>query len=221
MTIENKIKLAIVDDHEIFRSGLIMHLSKFEELEIIVNVEKGNELLAELKNHQIDIILLDLSLPDISGIEIIKFIRSSNLKVKILALTGHEQSSYVFNALDAKVDGYLLKTAKASEILIAIKIVIANGNYFSDIVKNIIATDVIRKHNNDYNNTNLTVTFSGIEKKVLKLIRDGKTSEAIAKELFKSKRTIDEYRSQLMKKTKTHNSTELMFYCIANKIFET
>ncbi|MDQ3142575.1 MAG: response regulator transcription factor [Bacteroidota bacterium] len=220
MTQSNKIKIAIVDDHEIFRAGLKSHLSIYKDLDIVINAENANDLLASLDNQPVDVILLDISLPDINGIEIAKIIREKDQNIKILMLTGHDQSSYVFNSLDAKANGYLIKTSKASEIYNAIKTVIIEGSYFNEFVKNIIASDVIRKHQNEFKENNNVPTFSGIEMKVLGFIRDGKTSEAIGKKLFKSKRTIDEYRSQLMKKTNTHNSTELMYYCIANKIFD-
>ena len=220
MTPATKIKIAIIDDHEIFRSGLIGHLSIYKDLDIVIDAENGHEFLNALENHKVDVILLDISLPDIDGIEIAKIIREKNKNIKILMLTGHYDSSYVSNCLDAKVDGYLIKTSKASEIYYAITTVLNNESYFPELVKNIIATDVIRKHQIEFKADSNSPTFSGIELKVLKLIRDGKTSESIGKELNKSKTTIDEYRSKMMKKTSTQNSTELMYYCIANKIFE-
>ncbi|MBK6545726.1 MAG: response regulator transcription factor [Saprospiraceae bacterium] len=216
----NKIKIAIVDDHELFRTGLLTHLSIYDDLDIVINVEKGNELLNALENQLIDLILMDISLPDINGIDITKILKEKNNNIKIIMLTGHELPSYVTNSIEARADGYLVKSSKASEIHNAILAVINGGSYYNEQVRNIIASDVIRKHQIERTGNNNLPTFSETEMELLELIRDGRTSEEIGKKIHKSKRTIDEYRSKLMKKTNTHNSYELIYYCIANKIFD-
>lgn len=215
----NKIKIAVVDDHELFRTGLLTHLSIYNDLDIVINVENGNELLNAIENQPIDLILMDISLPDITGIDITKALKERNNNIKIIMLTGHELPSYVTNSIEAKADGYLIKTSKASEIHNAILTVVNGAKYFNEQVKNILASDVIKKHQIDLTGNNLP-TFSKTEMELLEFIRDGKTSEEIGKIIHKSKRTVDEYRSKLMKKTNTHNAYELIYFCIANKIFD-
>ncbi len=216
----NKIKIAVVDDHELFRTGLLSHLSIYDDLDIVINVENGNELLNALETQTVDLVLMDISLPDINGIDVTKILKEKNNSIKIIMLTGHELPSYVTNSIEAKANGYLVKSSKASEIHKAIVTVINGDNYYNEQVKNIIASDVIRKHNIELNRNNHLPTFSEMEIELLELIRDGSTSLEISKKLFKSKRTIDEYRSILMKKTNTNNSYELIYYCITNKIFD-
>ncbi len=216
----SKISIAIVDDHELFRTGLLTHLSIYDDLDIVINVEKGNELLSILENHTIDLILMDISLPDINGINITKILKERNKNIKIIMLTGHELPSYVTNSIEAKVDGYLLKSSKASEIHSAILTVISGESYYSEQVKNIIASDVIRKHQIEFSGHNNLPSFSQTELELLEFIKVGKTSEEIGKIIHKSKRTVDEYRAKLMKKTNTHNAFELIYYCIANNIFD-
>ncbi|MBL0238037.1 MAG: response regulator transcription factor [Saprospiraceae bacterium] len=216
----NKIKIAVVDDHELFRTGLLSHLSIYDDLDIVINVENGNELLNALETQTVDLVLMDISLPDINGIDVTKILKEKNNSIKIIMLTGHELPSYVTNSIEAKANGYLVKSSKASEIHKAIVTVINGDNYYNEQVKNIIASDVIRKHNIELNRNNHLPTFSEMEIELLKLIRAGSTSLEISKKLFKSKRTIDEYRSILMKKTNTNNSYELIYYCITNKIFD-
>ena len=216
----NKIKIAVVDDHELFRTGLLTHLSNYDDLEIVINVENGNELLNALEHQKVDLILMDISLPDINGIDVTKILKEKNNSIKIIMLTGHELPSYVTNSIEAKANGYLVKSSKASEIHKAIVTVINGDNYYNEQVKNIIASDVIRKHNIELNRNNHLPTFTEMEIELLELIRDGSTSLEISKRFFKSKRTIDEYRSNLMKKTNTNNSYELIYYCITNKIFD-
>ncbi|MFN8279043.1 MAG: response regulator transcription factor [Saprospiraceae bacterium] len=220
MSSSSKIKIAIVDDHELFRTGLLTHLSIYDDLDIVINVEKGNELLKILENQSIDLILMDISLPDINGINITKILKERNNNIKIIMLTGHELPSYVTNSIEAKANGYLLKSSKASEIHTAILAVINGESYYSDQVKNIIASDVIRKHQIEFSGNINLPSFSQTEMELLEFIKVGKTSEEIGKIIHKSKRTVDEYRAKLMKKTNTHNAYELIYYCIANKIFD-
>jgi len=215
-----KVKIAVVDDHELFRTGLTTHLGIYNDLEIVISAENGNELLDALKSQSVDVILMDISLPDINGIDITKSLKERNENTKIIMLTGHELPSYVTNSLEAKADGYLLKSSKASEIHNAILTVMHGESYYNEHVKNIIASDVIRKHQNEFSGNSNLPSFSKSEIELLEHIRDGKTSEEIGKLIHRSKRTIDEYRSKLMKKTNTHNSFELIYYCIANKIFD-
>jgi DNA-binding NarL/FixJ family response regulator len=216
----NKIKIAVVDDHELFRTGLLTHLSIYNDLDIVISVENGNDLLNALENQPIDLILMDIKLPNINGIDITKSLKEKNINLKIIMLTGYDLPSYVTNSMEVKANGYLLKSSKASEIYNAIITVVNGGSYYNEQVKNIIASDVIRRHQIEFfGNSNLP-TFSKSEMELLEFIRDGKTSEEIGKIIHKSKRTIDEYRSKLMKKTNTHNSFELIYYCVANKIFE-
>jgi len=219
-TKSNKIKVGVVDDHELFRTGLITHLSIYNELDIVINVENGNDLLYAMNNQPVDLILMDINLPNKNGIDITKTLKESNHDIKIIMLTGHELPSYVTNSIDAKANGYLLKSSKASEIHQAILTVINGENYYSEQVKYIIASDVIRKHQIEVFGNNNLPSFSQTEMELLEFIRDGKTSEEIGKIIHKSKRSVDEYRSKLMKKTNTNNAYELIYYCIANKIFD-
>ena len=220
MHVANKIKIAVIDDHELFRTGLLTHLSIYNDLEVVINVENANQLLQALDKQAVDLILMDINLPDINGIDVTKVLKEKNANLKIIMLTGHELPSYVTNSMEARADGYLLKSSKASEINKAILTVINGGSYFNEQVKNIIASDVIRKHQLEYSGNNNLPAFSKTEMELLEYIKDGKTSEEIGKIIHKSKRTIDEYRSKLMKKTNTHNSYELLYYCIVNKIFD-
>ena len=195
-------------------------MSIYQDLEIVINVENANQLLNAIDNQEVDLILMDINLPDINGIEVTKVLKEKNANLKIIMLTGHELPSYVTNSMEARADGYLLKSSKASEIYKAILTVINGGSYYNEQVKNIIASDVIRKHKLEYSGNNNLPAFSKTEMELLEFIRDGKTSEEIGKIIHKSKRTVDEYRSKLMKKTNTHNSYELLYYCIVNKIFD-
>ena len=123
-TKSNKIKVGVVDDHELFRTGLITHLSIFDTLDIVINVENGNDLINAMKNQPVDVILMDINLPNKNGIDVTKTLKESNNEIKIIMLTGHELPSYVTNSIEAKANGYLLKSSKASEIHTAILSVI-------------------------------------------------------------------------------------------------
>lgn len=194
------IRIAIADDHKILRNGLISSLSKFSDLRIDIEANNGEELLTKMRKHQVDVVLLDIKMPKIDGIEVVKHIRYNDEKLIIIILTMHDEDSYIIKLINAKANAYLVKNSDPEEIRMAIYSCISNGYYYNDLVKEVLARNVARRNNYLTSSSNARHLFDDRELEVLQLICKEKTSAEIGKTIFLSTRTIDGIRAKLMEK---------------------
>jgi two-component system, NarL family, response regulator DegU len=216
----NKIKVAITDDHEVVRTGLIGILKQYEDIEIVLEANNGQELIEKLKSKPVDVIILDIKMPILDGLQTLKIIRESDPSVRIIMLTVHETKSFILESVEGKANGYLNKKAKAEEIYIAIKKSLSEGFYYSEFACDILFKNIIIKNNIIPFKTEPSDEFDEKQWKVLKLLYDGKTSKEISKELFLSKSLVDKVRSSLLKVTNTNSTSDLIKWSYENKIFE-
>lgn len=216
----SKIKVAIVDDQEIVRTGFIGLLAPYDDIQVMLEAGNGQDLIDKLPSNPVDVIIMDIKMPILDGIETLKIIRQNNKIVRIIMLSIHEEKSYVLKSVEAKANGYLSKTAKASEIYLAIKTALSEGTYFSEFASEIMLKDIIHKNQINPFDNEPVVEFDERQSQILKLLYLGKTSIEIGKELLLSKRTVDSCRSCLLEMTNTPNTIELIKWCIKNKIFE-
>lgn len=214
------IRVGVVDDHDIIRSGFITLLKPYPDVEIAFEAQNGQELLYKMQIIPVEVIILDIQMPVLDGLETLKLIREFNKLVRVIMLTIHEEKSYVLKAIEAKANGYLNKTAKADEIYLAIKTVLSEGFYYSEFASGILLKNVIHKNQINPFDSEPYIEFDERQSKVLHLLYLGKTSKEISNELFLSKRTVDACRSSLLEKTQTENTIELIKWCIKNKRFE-
>ncbi|HRG68539.1 MAG TPA: response regulator transcription factor [Saprospiraceae bacterium] len=212
------IKIAVVDDHDIFRDSFVRLLSDYDDLKVTIEAGNGIELLEKLETNAVDVIILDLNMPHPNGIETTKLIRERDKVVRILVLTMYAEPSFVVKSFEAKVNGYLVKTTKPKEVHLAITTVWEEGIYSTEFVKDALLKDVIHKNHINPLEEEPIVEFSETELQVLRLISLGKTSKQISKEIYKGKDTIDKYRIALLRKTKSHNTAELLMYCAKHNI---
>jgi DNA-binding NarL/FixJ family response regulator len=212
------IRVAVVDDHNIFRASFVRLLSDYQDLNVVFEASDGIELLEKIQSNPVDVIILDLNMPPPNGIETTKLIREKDKNVRILILTMYGESSFVVKSFEAKVNGYLVKTAKPEEVHLAIKTVLKEGVYSTDFVKEALVQDVIYKNHINPLKEEPVVEFNEVELQLLKLLSLGKTSKEISRELLKGKDTVDKYRIALLRKTKSHNTAELLTYCTRHKI---
>lgn len=207
-----KIKILLVDDHAVVRKGLISLLEDEENIEIIGDVGSGKEALAFMKTSLPDIVLLDLNMPEMSGIETAKQMSKVFPNVKKLVFSMHNNSEYVVNSIENGVDGYLLKDSEQEEILAAIVQVADGHKYFPPTVSAILVEALQskgKKINTSSENKVLGV-LSRKEIQILKHIALGKSSQEIAEELELSIRTVSNHRANMLKKTNLSNTAELV-----------
>lgn len=212
---KNKLKIFLVDDHNLFREGLKFLLSNNESYSDIYEAENGKILLRELLKVKPDIILMDIEMPEMNGIEATKETLKLFPEMKIIALSMYSDENYYSDMIDAGAKGFLLKNSKFEDVQKAIIDVHNGKNYFSpEILETIIKNLNKKKHRK----TNTDLSEREIE--VLYNICKGMSNNEIADLLFISKRTVDKHRENILLKTQTKNTAGMVIYAIRTNIFE-
>lgn len=210
----NRTRILIADDHTILRQALIKILNERRDLEVVGEAGDGLELLALVKRLNPDLIILDISMPNLRGIEAVREIKTLSPKAKIVILTMHKNSEYVQQAIAAGCDGYVLKEDADTELFAAIARAQAQKIYISPKLSEALMDDWVRIQRGD----SLPVAESGRlttrEREVLKMIAEGHTNKEIAKALFLSVRTVDHHRANIMTKLNLKKTADLVKYAI-------
>ena len=214
-----KIKIILADDELLFRKGISFLLQREENIEIIFEVSNGSELLSFLKESTIhpDIIMMDLKMPLLNGVEATKIINSDFPKIKIIALTSYDSKSFIANMINIGAASYLIKNSTPTEMIETINEVSEKGFHYNDNVLQVIHDGILAS------NTKTKSTFdedylTNREKEVLQLICMQLSTIDIAEKLFISNRTVDGHRNNLLLKTESKNVAGLVVYAIQNKI---
>ena len=208
-----KIRVIIADDHQIVRDGLCSLLEKEPDLEIVGTVEDGRSTLKMVEELKPDVVIMDVSMPTLNGIESTRQIVHDFPGVKIIALSMHDDRRFVINMLKAGASGYLIKDCAFKELTKAINVVVRKGKIYlspeiSDVVVNNYVTGPAGPESLIY------AALTPREREVLQLVCEGKTSGQIATSLFVSVKTVECHRSQLMHKLKINNLADLVKYAI-------
>jgi DNA-binding NarL/FixJ family response regulator len=226
----SSIKYIITDDHKIFRHGLKYALSDDTQLQYVGEAENGKELLELLKTTMPDVVLLDLKMPEMDGIEAVKQIRPLYPDVRILMLTSHDDEQFILHLIELGANGYLIKNAEPSEIKKAIHFVYNQGYYFNDLMNNAMLKKLSSVSNPEKSQTYpdktpadkiiTLVKLNDRETEVLKGICNELTTAQIAEQLYLSPRTIEGIRTTLIDKLGVKNVAGLVVYAIKNGIVE-
>ena len=211
-----KIKIMIVDDHTIVRHGLCQSFSMEDNFEVIAEADSGRSAVSLALWHCPDIVIMDVSMPDLNGIETTKIILANNSNIKVVALTMHAEKVYVMGMLNAGASGYILKSSSFKELLKCIKTVLSGEIFFCQEVSRLIAG----KNDRPVKDIRVSVfsLLSRKEREVLQLIAEGHKSNEIAKKLYISVRTVDVHRINLKKKLNINNVAELTKFAISEGI---
>ncbi|HEX5167607.1 MAG TPA: response regulator transcription factor [Cyclobacteriaceae bacterium] len=207
-----KIRIVLADDHPLIREGFKSLLNKSEKFEIIGEAENGKELIEIATRIKPDIILTDLKMPFVNGLEAIEKLSKEFPAMRFIVLTMHEEREYIVNALKIGASGYLLKTIEGAELEKAITTIYQGGKYFSPIVTNILAETVKRPDANEISE------ITAREKEVLDLVAQGNSTKQIADQLGISIRPVESHRINMLKKMKVNNTAELIKKAIELKI---
>lgn len=215
-----KLKLLLVDDHKIVRDGLKIILGSDDELEIVAEASSGVEAIKYLENeaNNIDVILMDISMPELNGLDATEIITKLHPNVRILALTMHDEESYIIDMLKAGASGYILKDTSSDKLIEAIKVVSEGKNYYSNGVSTTIIKSLLSKSNEKQENAKSKL--SDREIRVMKEVSKGATNVEIAKILEISNRTVETHRRNILKKLNLKNTAEMINYAIRKGIVE-
>lgn len=216
----DKIKIVLADDHQIFRDGIKSLLSDEENLEVIAEASDGDELLNVLKVCTPDILILDITMPKISGIELAKIITGQYPKVNILILSMHKNEDFVVNAMLNGAKGYLPKDTSRKELLDAINLIANGDEYLGKLISSNILKSYIKKSRFGFERIDKDESLTQREIEIIEKIGEGLQNKEIADKLFISVRTVDCHKNNIMRKLKIKSTAELIIYGIKNKIIE-
>ena len=211
---KSQYRILLADDHALIRHGIRNLISNNPALEVIGEVGDGEELLEFLQVKVPDLLILDISMPKLTGIEAVSKVKKLYPKIKILMLTMHKNKQYFYHAMSAGADGYLMKEDSDEELLLAIKRIQNGKSYLSPYLSQDFADDVISAYRN--NRSSPFETLTKREREVLNLVVEGHTSKVMAEMLHLSPRTIDHHRANLLRKFDMKNSVDLVNFAVRN-----
>ncbi len=208
-------KVAIVDDHELFRKGVALTLNSVNNISVVGEAANGKECLKLVEKKHPDIVLMDIKMPFMDGVETTKILMESFPDIKVIALTMFGDEIYLENMVGAGVFGFVLKNTNASNLKRAIQIIADGQPYYSEELLPFFTKKYLRKAN-----TTEVDTLSKREREVLQLIGQGLTNQEIGETLFISHKTVANHRANLMSKTGSKNTVTLLSFAIKNKLIE-
>jgi DNA-binding NarL/FixJ family response regulator len=211
MTKQSKITVAIVDDHQLFRSGLQFILESEPDIEVIIEASNGKQFLSFLDTLKPDVVLMDINMPEMDGMEASRRALEKYPDLHILVLSMYSDIEYYNTMIDIGVKGFILKDIENKELGNAIRKIHNGGNYFSQEL-------LLRLIKNKPDGTQIELTKR--EKEVLALICQGYSNQEISDKLYISQRTVERHRSSLLFKTNSKNSISLVIYSIKNNLIK-
>lgn len=207
-------KIVIVDDHRLFLEGLEGILSAVDGLEIVGRAYNGADAIPVIRKARPDIVILDITMPDMNGIDVTKKVKAELPNVKILILTMHLHRRMIIEALKAGADGYLLKDSQSRDFIDATYTVLSDMIYLSPAVSTLIVRDYIQKIDIPVPDSEHVQDLSSREREILSLISEGMDTKMICARLCISRNTVDTHRRNLMQKLGCSNLTDLVRYAI-------
>ncbi len=208
-----KTRVIIAEDHKLFREGLISLLGQIDDFDVLGEAENGLEAIRFARKFEPELLLLDLSMPRMNGISVIRELKSQYPSMKILALTIHQDEQFIMEAFKSGVDGYCLKDAGRRELRLAIQSVLNGKRYISPTISDTIMKGFLADRRNLKTKSSWD-TLTQREREVLKLVGEGYPNKAIADLLCISVKTVEKHRSNIMRKLDLHNASALTAFAI-------
>ena len=207
--VRQKQTVIIADDHTLFRQGLKLILEDIENIEVIADVPNGKELIEVTPVLKPDLIIMDINMPHVNGIDASRILLQEYPDLKILVVSMYGDEQYYNSVIENGVKGFILKDADNSELRLAVKSILNGKTYFSQE----LLLKLIRNHQ-----TNAQISITTREKEILSLLYLGLSSSEIAEKLFLSERTVENHRANLLDKTGCRNSLSLIIYALKNNL---
>jgi DNA-binding NarL/FixJ family response regulator len=207
----DKLKIIVVDDHEFFRKGLVLVLSRLKYIDIVGEAANGEEFLALIDTCDADIVLMDISMPGVNGIDVTRQVLENHPELKIIALSSHEDEKHLEAMIDAGAKGFMLKNIDKDTLDHALQVVAQDKPFFSEEFMPFFAKKYFGEKSQP-----VTSQISKRELEVLQLIASGFSNQEIADKLFISLRTVTNHRASLYQKTGTNNTAGLLALGLKN-----
>lgn len=211
-----KRKIIIVDDHTLFRNGLRILLNNMEDYQVIAEAANGKQFLDLLETHLPDLVLLDINMPVMDGIEAATIAHEKYPKLKIITLSMYGEEDYYYKMVNAGVKGFVLKNSDIKEVKTALDVVYDGGSFFSsELLQNLVNSLKSSPKSKEFH-----AELSEREMEILILICQGLSNQEIGDKLFISKRTVDKHRANILEKSESKNTAQLVVYAIKNRLVE-
>ena len=213
----SRIKVLLVDDHAMFREGIRALLQGYDDIEIVGEATDGAEAIEKVRQLAPDVVLMDIAMPVMGGLEATRRIKKENPDTQVLVLTQYEDSEYVLSMLRSGARGYISKTATASELVSAIRTVHKGESFLHPSAATTLIEEYlthVRDEKSDYER------LTDREREILQLVAEGRSNHEIAEKLFISVKTVLRHRTSIMEKLGFHNRTELIKYAISKGLIE-
>lgn len=214
-----KIRVLLADDHTILRAGLRMMLDAQPDIEVVGEASDGKQALAEAQRLQPHVVLMDITMPEMNGIEATRQVKRTLDSTRVLILTMHENEEYLFQVLRAGASGYILKEAAGTELISAIRIVYSGRFYMSPSAQSMMVGDYLQRVRSGEERDSYSA-LTEREREILKLVAEGHTNNQIAERLFISPKTVDTHRTHIMDKLNLHSRAELVKYAMRRGLLE-
>jgi len=208
-------KILIADDHSIVREGLKQYVKTLDKVSLIDEAVDGNEAWTKIKDGDYDLVILDVSMPGMSGLDVLRNIKERNLKTRVLILSVHPQEQYAIHAFKMGASGYLSKDSAFEELTLAIKKIASGGRYVASAFAEKLAFNGY-----DSDTRKLHEKLSEREFQVMVMLAKGKSVTEIAKEIFISDKTVSTYRARILEKMGMKKNADLTLYAIKNNLIE-
>jgi len=214
------IRVLICDDHIMVRQGVRMVLQAESDIELVGEAGRGEEAVALAEQLKPEVVIMDLSLPDISGIEATKKIKAALPNTKVIALTMHEEEPYVIEVLRAGADAYIVKRSAAADLIGALRQVMAGQAVLDPVVTRAVVSGYVSRPTPPTPDKETDSVLTPREKEILILVAEGFTNAEIAKKLYISEKTVQTHRSNILDKLNIHDRTELVRYAIRHGLVQ-
>jgi two-component system response regulator NreC len=212
--VAERIRVLLVDDHAMFREGVRSLLEGEPDLEVVGEVEDGRQAVQTALSLAPDVVLMDITMPQLDGIEATRQIRAGNDAIKVLILTMHDNEDVFFRSISAGASGYVLKRSGGLELMSAIRSTHEGNSYLSPLLAKALMSDYLQRGERSQDGPAQGRRLSAREQEILKLIAEGNSSREIAEMLTLSVKTVHNHRTRLMTKLDIHRNTDLVKYAI-------
>ena len=215
----SKIRVLLADDHTILRAGVRMMLNAQPDIEVVGEASDGRQAITEAQRLLPDVILMDITMPDLNGIEATRQVKRLLPEIKVLVLTMHENEEYLFQVLRAGASGYMLKEAADTELISAIRIITNGSFYLSSSAQSMMVGYYLQRVRSGEERDSYS-ELTEREREILKHVAEGYTNNQIAERLFISPKTVDTHRTHIMDKLNLHSRAELVKYAMRRGLLE-
>jgi len=213
----SKIKVLVVDDHAMFRQGICALLGSYEDVEVVGEAENGREAIEKVRDYSPEVVLMDIAMPIMGGLEATRRIQKEAPNTRVLVLTQYDDSEYVLSLVRAGAKGYISKSATASELISAIRAVNAGEFFLYPSAAKTLIEEYLRRVGGEKDGYD---RLTSREREMLQLVAEGQTNREIADRLVIGVKTVLRHRTNIMEKLGFHNRTELIKYAISKGLIE-